>query len=182
MSLGPLVLGLLAGPFLWAPTPMQPAPIRITGAGSVLTAEQGGERHLIDLPRGVRVDIDNVELLSHERVGSDDILLLRVSGPSRRAANGAGYCGAGVESSVVWMRLRAWSVVRSMDARVESCVMSTTIARRFSWQGNIGTIVSELPGEPVRRRTLRYDRDKAAEGFAYCASASAAADPALKPC
>lgn len=139
---------------------------RASASGSMITIVARDVRHRIVLPPSVRVDMDTVEVLDSQDVGSFRYLLLTVNGPSKRKGFGQGQCGAGFETAIVWLQLRAWRITGSQSKRVESCWDNAMITDTISWEGDVmqlGFLDIAAGSKPF---VLRYDRNHAERGFA----------------
>jgi hypothetical protein len=75
------------------------------------------------------------------RRGGDRYLLIAYSEPSRQG-NPNAMCGGGVESYIVWLHLRAETVVAAQSIRYASCWKSIS-AGRFGWSGPVCSVSSE---------------------------------------
>lgn len=117
------------------------------------------------LPPSVRVDMDTVEILDVQDVGPNKYLLLTVNGPSKRKGFGAGQCGAGFETGIVWLELRDWRILRTQSRRVESCWDNTMITETVTWSNDqmVLTFLDIAAGSIARE--LRYDRKTPERGF-----------------
>ena len=137
----------------------------VSGKGSVLTIRRARDRHRVVLPASVKVDMDTVEVLDSQNVGARSYLLLTVSGPSKRIGGGAGQCGAGTETAIIWLTLQTWRIREIASQLVESCWTNVTVATTIGWAGDEMRL-SFIDGAPGSiPKTLRYDRDHAERGF-----------------
>ena len=138
---------------------------RVSANGSLITIVARNVQHRIVLPPKIRVDMDTAEVLDSEVVGDVRYLLLTVNGPSKRKGFGMGQCGAGFETAIVWLQLRAWRIVSSQFKRVESCWDNAMITDTVTWDGSVmqlGFLDIAAGSKPF---VLRYDRNYAERGF-----------------
>ena len=102
---------------------------------------------------------------SHQQQNGFDYLLLFVSGDSKPGGDGNGYCGAGRESSIVWLKLQDWHVSDLKHRLVESCFYSVGLLQPAQWKDGICLVrFWDIPNNN-QEFTLRYDPKKPAEGF-----------------
>ena len=109
--------------------------------------------------------MDDAVLLARQQVGGSQYFVLFVTGPSRRGGNGMGHCGAGVESSIVWLRLQDWRITDSKHRRVESCWRDVTLLEPVRWKNGICIVNFWDFRDNNQEFTLRYDPKKPTEGF-----------------
>ncbi|MCC7054398.1 MAG: hypothetical protein IT355_14110 [Gemmatimonadaceae bacterium] len=127
-------------------------------SGSQLTITVQGVAYTLRLPPAVRVDMDTLEVLDAREVAGAQYLLLSVNGPSKRKGFGAGACGAGYETAIVWLRLVSWRLVASRSELVESCWQNRIIEVPLTWAGDSGTLTYQQLGAGAGRRVVCYDR------------------------
>lgn len=151
---------------------------RVSATGSTLTFFVGRARHVVRLPKSAQVDMDTVEVLDSQVVSPMSYLLLTVRGPSKRKGHGAGRCGAGLETAIVWLQLREWSLIAHDSRLVESCWkdLMTDSTLRMSDREISLDFLGHAAGS--RRRALRYDLLRPDAGFTVSA---APAPPAQSP-
>jgi hypothetical protein len=145
---------------------------RISAAGHVVTITNDRTRHRITLPDSVRVDMDTVEVLDSQHILSTSYLLLVVKGPSKRAALGAGQCGAGSETAIVWLQLLSWRIQRVQSQLVESCWENSFITGTIEWIADQLRMTYSDAAAGATRRVLRYDRLNPDRGFTVAADSS----------
>lgn len=138
---------------------------RVSASGSTVTIALGRARQVIQLPLGVPVDMDTVEVLDSQSIHPMTYLLLTVRGPSRRSAMGAGECGAGFETAIVWLQLRDWRVMRSDSRLVESCWKHLAIDSALQMTNEEIRLHFLDEAEGSSRRLLRYDRRRPYDGI-----------------
>jgi hypothetical protein len=141
------------------------APLTVSGHGSAITITAAGDRHLIFLPDAVRVDMADAVLLARQRANGFQYLVLFVTGPSRRGGTGMGRCGAGIESSIVWLQLRNWRITKSKHRQVESCWRDVTLLQPAHWKNGICVVTFWDFRDKDQEFTLRYNPKKPTEGF-----------------
>lgn len=146
---------------------------RVSAAGHVITITNDRARHRITLPDSVRVDMDTVEVLDSQNILSTSYLLLVVKGPSKRGAMGAGQCGAGSETALVWLQLLSWRVKRVQSKLVESCWENTFITGAIEWTGDQMRMSFTDVAAGSKPRVLRYDRLNPDRGFTVAPDSSA---------
>lgn len=150
----------------------QPA-ARVSAAGHVITFTNGRSRHRIVLPDSVRVDMDTVEVLDSQNILSTSYLLLVVKGPSKRAAMGAGQCGAGSETAIVWLQLLSWRIQRVQSQLVESCWENTFITDTIAWSADQMRMAFSDIAAGSTPRVLRFDRLNPDRAFTVSPDSSA---------
>jgi hypothetical protein len=141
------------------------AQLSVSGHGSTITVVEAGKRHRIPLPDAVRVDMDDAVLLARQSANGFQYLVFFVTGPSRRGGNGMGHCGAGIESSIVWLQLQDWRVTDSKHRQVESCWRDITLLQPAHWKDGICIVTFWDFRDNNQEFTLRYNPKKPAEGF-----------------
>jgi hypothetical protein len=144
----------------------------VSGHGNVVTILSKGSRHRIALPDSVRVDMDTVEVLDSQNILATSYLLLTINGPSKRTGFGAGLCGGGFETAIVWLQLHHWRVRNMQSQLVESCWKNTIIAGTIVWQGDVMRMTFLDLADGAKGYALRYDRMKPERGFAVVADSS----------
>ncbi len=154
------------------PVHAQPA-ARVSAAGNVITVANDRTRHRITLSDSVRVDMDTVEVLDSQNVLSTSYLLLVVKGPSRRGAMGAGQCGAGSETAIVWLQLLSWRVQRVQSQLVESCWQNAFVTGTIEWTAEQLRMTFRDTAAASKKRVLRYDRLNPDRGFTVVPDSSA---------
>ncbi len=138
---------------------------QVSGDGSVLSIMHQHVRHRIQLTASVKVDMDTVEVIDSQNIGALTYLLLVVSGPSRRNGRGAGQCGAGEETAIVWLRLFNWRIERSQSQLVASCWTDNSVLEPLQITDDaIGLRFMVMRPDSATLR-LRYDRTKPERGF-----------------
>jgi hypothetical protein len=143
---------------------------RVTALGNVITIAARNAPRRIVLPPSVRIDMDTVEILDAQDVGAYKYLLLTANGPSKRKGFGAGQCGAGFETGIVWLQLRDWRVQRSQSQLVESCWANTIITGTIAWSGaQLQLTYLDLAAGSIPR-IVRYDRNQPERGFTVAAA------------
>jgi hypothetical protein len=145
--------------------PGHASPLRVSGEFETISISHSGRFEKIQLPDGVGVDMDDAILLADQSRAEHRYLLLQVTGPSRRSGNGNGNCGAGVETSIVWLKLADWKIVESKHRKVESCWTDEGFLQTPQWQDGICKVVFWAPRENNQEFTLTYDSAKPEKGF-----------------
>ncbi len=146
---------------------------RVSGAGAVLSITDQHVRHRIQLPASVKVDMDTVEVIDSQNIGALTYLLLIVSGPSKRNGLGAGQCGAGVETGIVWLRLFNWRIEQSQSQLVASCWTDSEILEPLQITDEAISLKYMVMRPEQTTLRLRYDRTKPERGFEIGPAASA---------
>ena len=141
------------------------APLKVTGDFDTITLSHAGKTEKIKLPEEVGVDMDDAILLADQVRAEHRYLLLQVTGPSRRSGNGNGNCGAGVETSIVWLKLTNWRIAELKHRKVESCWTDEGFLETPKWKDGICKVVFWAPRENNQEFTLTYDAAKPEKGF-----------------
>lgn len=141
----------------------------VRAARSTVTLRQGDTPRKLVLPEAVATDLEDAVLLAWRQARGTHFLLLLVSEPSRRSPNGMGPCGAGWESTVVWVKLENWTIRELRHQRVESCREPFNLMGGPRWKDGVCSIVYWEYTDGGREVTLRYDAKKPAEGFSFTA-------------
>ena len=141
------------------------APLKVSGDFDAITLRHAGKSAKIKLPEEVGVDMDDAVLLADQVRAEHRYLLLQVTGPSRRSGNGNGNCGAGVETSIVWLKLTNWKIAESKHRKVESCWTDEGFLETPKWKDGICKVVFWAPRENNQEFTLTYDSAKPEKGF-----------------
>jgi hypothetical protein len=139
--------------------------LRVSGKFDTITLSHAEKTEDIKLPEGVMVDMDDAILLAHQVRSRHRYLLLLVTGPSRRYGNPNGRCGAGVETSILWLKLINWKIAESKHRRVESCWTGEGLLETPKWKDGICKVVFWAPRENNQEFTLTYDSAKPEKGF-----------------
>ncbi len=130
--------------------------VKSTGRGHTLTLNVDGVRRTYTLSdERVGVDMDRAKVLEFQHKNGLTYVLLDVTGPSRRNG-GARQCGAGSESSLVWLRLQRWRLLEIRSVLYESCWFSIDYAKPER-QGTLYTI-SFSDFSAMKDKTVTYDR------------------------
>ena len=145
---------------------------RVSASGSVITFLARNRPHRIKLPPSVRVDMDTVEILDLQDLGPHRFLLLTVNGPSKRKGSGAGLCGAGFETGIVWLQLREWRIIDSQSQLVESCWDNSMITETIVWTGDKMHVSFLDVAAGSTSKVLRYDRSRPERGFTVLPAAT----------
>jgi hypothetical protein len=130
--------------------------VKATGRGHTLILTADGTRHTYTLSeKRVGVDMDQAKVLEFQNKNGLTYVLLDINGPSRRNG-GARQCGAGSESSLVWLRLKRWHLLEIRSVLYESCWFSIDYAKPER-QGTLYTI-SFSDFSAMKDKTVMYDR------------------------
>jgi len=136
------------------------------GQGSSLTLIEVGKPHVYVLPASLELDLDQAAVLDAQTKQGFAYVLLRVSGPSRRGFP-MGYCGAGRESALVWLKLHGWKKVELRVEKYESCLYGLEPSKS-GWQGNsYGLEYADYRSS--QSKTLAYNRAHPERGFSLTA-------------
>ncbi len=138
----------------------QASELRVKGQADTITLSHAGKFEKIKLPEEVGVDMDDAILLADQVRAEHRYLLLQVTGPSRRSGNGNGNCGAGVETSIVWLKLTNWKIAELKHRKVESCWTDEGFLEMPKWKDGICKVVFWAPRENNQEFTLTYDSAK----------------------
>ncbi|MBV6498152.1 MAG: hypothetical protein CJBNEKGG_00367 [Prosthecobacter sp.] len=141
------------------------APLKVSGDFETITLSHAGKTEKLELPEEVGVDMDDAILLADQVRAEHRYLLLQVTGPSRRSGNGNGNCGAGVETSIVWLKLTNWKIAELKHRKVESCWTDEGFLEMPKWKDGICKVVFWAPRENNQEFTLTYDSGKPEKGF-----------------
>jgi hypothetical protein len=120
----------------------------------ILTADRTRHAYTLSETR-VGVDMDQAKALEFQNKNGLTYVLLDITGPSRRNG-GARQCGAGSESSLVWLRLQRWRLLEIRAVRYYSCWFSIDYAKPER-QGTLYTI-SFSDFSAMKDKTVTYDR------------------------
>jgi hypothetical protein len=83
-------------------------------------------------------EIVSAKLLSAKEHEGFSYLLLEASGPSRGQSAASSYCGAGVETDLVWLKLNTkWEVVDSSSFLQGSCFETADGPDEGEWNGPV---------------------------------------------
>ena len=130
--------------------------VKATGRGRTLTLNVDGIHHAYTLSEArVGVDMNHARVLEFQRKDGLRYVLLDIDGPSRRNG-GARQCGAGSESSLVWLRLQGWRLLEVQSVKYESCWSSITYAVPAR-RGTLYTI-SFSDFTTMKDKTVTFDR------------------------
>ncbi len=144
--LGPILLGLA----------FAQDSVKATGRGHRLILNVDGVRRTYTLSeKRVGVDMDHARVLEFQRQNGLTYALLDIDGPSNRAG-GSNQCGAGQESSLVWLRLKRWRLLEIQSVKYESCWSSITYAVPAR-RGALYTI-SFSDFTAMKDKTVTFDR------------------------
>lgn len=108
-----------------------PPPSNVTVGVASITLTANGETWKVPFPtiRGRDLSNDSVRLLDHRQLGGAHHVLLEAEGPSRGAA-GSGHCGAGIETTLFWLKLRDGRTVDSQHRLIRSCWQDVELLRQ----------------------------------------------------
>jgi hypothetical protein len=130
--------------------------VKATGRGHTLTLNADGVRRTYTLSeKRVGVDMDQARVLEFQHKNGLSYVLLDISGPSNRAG-GSHQCGAGQESSLVWLHLKRWHLLEFRAVRYSSCWFSIDYAKAER-HGTFYTI-SFSDFSAMKDKTVTYDR------------------------
>jgi len=131
---------LMAGVAVAFPT--NPAPLgarlKLRWDEKTITVFDGRQKHVIELGDNVHAYVlGSVKLQSAKEKDGFIYLLFDVKGPSRaRRAVASGYCGAGEESNLIWVKLQLdWGFKKAQSFLYESCLESLEISDGPAWDG-----------------------------------------------
>jgi hypothetical protein len=149
--------------------------VKVIGRGQKLILTVGSTRHIYTLSEArIGVDMDEVSLVDVQHKNGLTYVVLTVYGPSRRNG-GAHECGAGYESSLVWLRLKRWHLLEIRSVKYESCWYSLESDAPPKRRGSLYTIAFSDFGA-MKDKTVTYDRAHPELAFALTGSPM----PALK--
>jgi len=99
------------------------AELRVHWDGFVIFVIKDDVRHPLSVEKeAMAAAIDSVKLLSAKASGDFMYLLFDLTGPSRGQEEANSQCGAGVERSLIWVKLNTvWQKVDSQNFVIESC-------------------------------------------------------------
>jgi hypothetical protein len=138
--------------------------VKATGRGHTLTLTADGTRHTYTLSETrVGVDMDQAKVLDFQNKNGLTYVLLDINGPSRRNG-GARQCGAGSESSLVWLRLKRWRLLEIRSVLYESCWFSIDYTEPER-HGAFYTI-SSSDFSVMKDKTVTYDQAHPERGLA----------------
>lgn len=138
--------------------------------GRDLLLIDGAQRKAVRLARIVKIDgpIQQYSVLADSGPGPNRHVLLQVDTLSR-SNGGSGYCGAGIETDLVWLALDAKLEARKHDAyRIASCLDSIEPESRSDQDNGSLRLTLSRPGrddQPDREVTVRYDATDPAQGL-----------------
>lgn len=141
------------------------ASVTTIGRGQTLILTIGEINHTYTLlDTRVGVDMDEAKLLDIQYKSGLIYVLLDVTGPSNRAG-GSYQCGAGFESSLVWLRLKRWRLLEIRAVRYNSCWYSLEFDVPLKRSGALYTI-SFMNFGAMKDKTATYDRARPELGIA----------------
>lgn len=111
------------------------------GQGNQLILTQGSTPHTYTLPGSLEVDMDLAKVLDMQNKAGVTYILLDVSGPSQRG-NPTGFCGAGTESALVWLKLRDWKLYEVRPVTYASCLYNIELTSK-TWEKNVLTVQAD---------------------------------------
>ena len=113
--------------------------LRLRWHGKSVVVIKGSERFEYSLDDELNsYELDSVKLLSAKESNGFIYLLLEANGPSRGRSAMSGYCGAGFESDLVWLKLNArWDMVDSSSFLQGSCLQSVDGDKPAKWNGSV---------------------------------------------
>jgi hypothetical protein len=130
--------------------------VKSTGRGQTLSLNVDGVRRTYTLSeKRVGVEMDRARVLEFQRKNGLNYVLLDISGPSNRAG-GSHQCGAGRESSLVWLRLKGRRLLEIQSVLYESCWFSIDYAKPER-HATLYTI-SFSDFSAMKDKTVTYDR------------------------
>ncbi len=150
------------------------APLAASAAPrSVDVVVSSGEAHLTfaDYSSGIRLDlkpftsadaVDKAEILFESTENRLSYVVLRITGPSV-LGGGSGYCGAGEEENLVWMKISSTALLDVRAVRNRSCVFSIE-PETFELTGD-GLKTDFTDYTENKKFTLLYDGKSPEEGF-----------------
>jgi hypothetical protein len=110
-----------------------------TGQGRTLRLKAGTVWHSYILSKKrVDVDMDRARVLDFQHKAGFRYILLEVGGVSNRNFP-MSQCGAGTESSLVWLRFKKWHLLEIRAVKYESCWLTIEPENRLR-QGTLLTI------------------------------------------
>lgn len=138
--------------------------------GRDLLLIEGAQRKAVRLGRILEIGgpIQQHSVLADSGPGPNRYVLLQVDTLSR-VNGGSGYCGAGIETDLVWLALDAKLEARKHDAyRIASCLDSIEPDQRSDQDDGSLRLTLLRPGrdgQPDREVTVRYDAADPAQGL-----------------
>jgi hypothetical protein len=138
--------------------------IAASGRGQrlILTVGTVQYRYILS-ERRVGVDMDWAKVLDFQTRAGWTYALLDIGGPSRRLGP-THECGAGYESSLVWLRLKGWRLLEIRAVRYESCWFS--LEADGEPQSGARYSLSFWDFGAMKYKTVSYDRAYPERGFA----------------
>lgn len=125
---------------VWLNAALAQAVVAVQAKGDQLVLGKGGTEHRYTLPGSLEVDMVSATVLDVQTKAGITFILLDVSGPSRRGKPD-GFCGAGSESALVWLKLRSWKLYEVRPVTYASCLYSIEPVSR-GWDKNLFTLKS----------------------------------------
>ena len=115
------------------------ASLSATGQGRTLRLKIAAVWHSFTLSeKRVDVDMNQANVLDFQHKAEFTYILLDISGASHRNFP-MSQCGAGTESSLVWLRFKKWHLLEIRAVKYESCWLTIEPEKR-SRQGTLLTI------------------------------------------
>jgi hypothetical protein len=100
----------------------------------------GGSPHRVDVSNLIRaVTLDTAEVITAERSGDVDYFVVSVSGPSPAPSAGSASQG-GVESNLLWLKLKSWKLLDSQSLLYQSFWDSLDPIGAYHLKGGILTL------------------------------------------
>lgn len=170
LCLALVLSGLLTG----CVTDSKLAKVRVNGEGDVITIaiRESGKLHHITFPKDVHmnvesdaVDVDEAILIDQQEKSGFRYLCFFTTGASRPGGNGLGWCGSGIESRMVWTKLKDWRIVDLRQQRVESCFEGVGLIEPGNWKDGIYTMIFSSPHGINTKVALEYNPAKPERGF-----------------
>ncbi len=114
------------------------APMTAIGQGRTLRLKIGAVWHSYSLSeKRVDVDMDQARVLDFQHKAGFTYVLLDVGGASHRNFP-MSQCGAGTESSLVWLRFKKWHLLEIRAVKYESCWLTIEPENRL----RLGTLLT----------------------------------------
>lgn len=132
--------------------------------GKNLTIRENRDSHVIPLP--TRIAADTVDLVALQHSNGFQYLVFFATVSSRRG-NPWARCGAGEETSLVWLQLTNWQITDEKNWLVNSCWFGIDLMSEPYWKDEIYTIT--FSKDYKTDYTLRYNRNKPEEGLQFSA-------------
>ncbi len=149
-------------------SPEPPPPkANITGSGPVITFSAGSRNWKVPLPASIRriPPDDSVQLVDYRNELGADYLLLAVEGTSGGRNPAGHFCGAGDETTLVWLRFRDGKLMATKQRTIRSCSRNIETYRQGWFGQEYRADLFEVKDGRTYRSQVVYDLTRLDEGI-----------------